>query len=207
MASRKKSIAQDNQRLFIGVRPDSDTQQFLDGLVSHAKRTLGAGRSSPIRWTSHTNRHLTLAFLGETSADLVAEIEQRMQVIASELQRCTGRIAALHPFPQRKSRLLVAELLGNPDLDRLHRRCRQLMMDIGLKPESAVFRPHITLARSPRGFAAMKAQAVDFSVNIGNLVLYESLMAPGGSQYLPLIELPLCTSEQPGDQTDLSPLV
>lgn len=191
MPNRDAGLEENCVRLFIGVRPDGHTQHFLDGLVGHAKHLLGGGKRDSARWTSHSNRHLTLAFLGETPSHLVVSIEEKLIGIAQNTAACQGRIAALQPFPKRRSRLLAAELLTNPELDRLHEHCRQLMRELGMKPESASYRPHVTLGRNPRGFSRLEPQAIDFIMNIDNLVLYESRLAPGGSQYHPLLEISL----------------
>ena len=191
MPNRDEGSEESCVRLFIGVRPDAHTQHFLDGLVGHAKHLLGGGKRDSARWTSHSNRHLTLAFLGETPNHLVVSIEEKLIGIGQNAAACQGRIAVLQPFPKLRSRLLAAELLTNPELDRLHEQCRQLMRELGMKPESATYRPHVTLGRSPRGFSRLEPQALDFVMNIDNLVLYESRLAPGGSQYQPLLEIAL----------------
>ncbi|WP_323843927.1 RNA 2',3'-cyclic phosphodiesterase [Microbulbifer magnicolonia] len=188
MQTRKQEIQQDVSRLFIGIRPDTRTQQFLDGLVSHCKRQLGADKRDRTRWTSHANRHLTLAFLGETADKLIPVIEERLAQVAGAVPPCSGRIVSLNPFPQRRSSLLAAELLTNPVLDKLHQQCRQLMMDLGMKPERANYRPHITLARNRRGFARLEPLMLDHTLLLDNIILYQSHVAPGGSQYLPLFE-------------------
>ncbi|MCW8128280.1 RNA 2',3'-cyclic phosphodiesterase [Microbulbifer halophilus] len=191
MAPGEAEVPAGYSRLFIGVRPDADTQHFLDGLVGHCKRQLETGQLESTRWTSHLNRHLTLAFLGETPDGLIPRIANRLQQIAGRQPRCEGRIAFLQPFPQRRSRLLAAELLTNPELDRLHEACRRLMMELGMRPESAAYRPHFTLARNRRGFPGFEPLPADFIAALDNLVLYRSRPAAGGSQYLPLYEAQL----------------
>lgn len=98
--------------------------------------------------------------------------------------------SACNPSPGA-GKLLAAELLPNPDLDRLHERCRQLMAKLGMRPENATYRPHFTLARRARGFADLQPLTADFIAPLDNIVLYQSLMAPGGSQYVPIHEVKL----------------
>lgn len=191
MPQRREEIPAGYSRLFIGIRPDARTQHFLDGLTGHCKRQLKADRLKSSRWTSHSNRHLTLAFLGETPDELIPQIEERLRQIAGQFSPCQGRVVSLQPFPQRRSRLLAAEMLTNPELDRLHEACRQLMIDLGMRAESAAYRPHFTLARNRNGFAGFEPLATDFVADLGNIVLYQSQLAAGGSQYLPLYEAQL----------------
>ncbi|MGL6160252.1 RNA 2',3'-cyclic phosphodiesterase [Microbulbifer sp.] len=176
-------------RLFIGISPDTATQRFLDSLVDRCRRQLG--RSDRVRWTGHANRHLTLAFLGETPDELIPRIEVELAAIADRLPACRARIVSLHPFPKGRSPLLAAELLTNPELDRMHEECRQLMIRLGMAPEGAVYRPHFTLARSRRGFAHLAPLTLDFTLRLDNITLYRSHTAPGGSQYVPLFEAQL----------------
>ncbi|GAA5525595.1 RNA 2',3'-cyclic phosphodiesterase [Microbulbifer aestuariivivens] len=185
-------------RLFIGIRPAPDTQVFLDTLVAHCRQQLGRSSESAMRWTSQANRHLTLAFLGETPSELVPALEAGIIEIAAQSRPCQARAVTLHPFPRSRSRLLAAELLTNPDLDRLHRLCRELMIQLGLVPESAAYRPHFTLGRNQRGFPRFQPVALDRVVELNNIVLYESRLAPGGSQYHPLLEAELANSKDPG---------
>jgi len=191
MQTRRWEVGEEVSRLFIGIRPDKRTQQFLDGLVSQCRQQMGSDKRGRVRWTSHSNRHLTLAFLGETPDRLIPQLEEKLAQIATTLPPCSGRIVSLNPFPQRRSPLLAAELLTNPALDRLHGQCRHLMADLGMKPESAAYRPHITLARSKRGFTQMEPVMLDHTLPVDNIVLYQSHTAPGGSQYLPLFEAQL----------------
>ncbi|WP_237060756.1 RNA 2',3'-cyclic phosphodiesterase [Microbulbifer sediminum] len=187
----------DTARLFIGIQPDSATQHFLDGLCSHARGLLPPGRGRT-RWTSASNRHLTLAFLGETPASLIPKIESSLVQLAHIARPCSARIVSLGPFPRPRASLLAAELISNPDLDRLHNGCRDLMRELGMKPESAAFRPHFTLARNRRGFGRFPAEQLDFIAQLNHLALYRSDMAPGGSQYTPLFEV-LLDDQDPAD--------
>ncbi|WP_295803509.1 RNA 2',3'-cyclic phosphodiesterase [uncultured Microbulbifer sp.] len=175
-------------RLFIGVEPDRATQKFLDATVEHLRR-LSLPRDA--RWIGHSNRHLTLAFLGEVASTQVEDIESRLQATASRHPALFAQAVCTQPFPKQRSRLLATELLPNPELDALHRDCRQLMLDIGIPPESASYRPHFTLARSRRGFSRLQPLPASHLCHLDNLVLYHSLLAPGGSQYSKLCQYAL----------------
>lgn len=193
MQAEKDAMETGFSRLFIGTRPDERAQRYFDGLVSQYQAKMGAqagARQGRVRWTSSANRHLTLAFLGETPDSLIPRIGEKLMQIASALPACSGRLVCLQPFPKKRARLLAAELLPNPALDRLHSACRQLMIDLGMTPESVTYRPHVTLARNRAGFA-VKPQELDQTMALDNLTLYRSDMAPGGSQYTPLLEASL----------------
>ncbi|MBY6212150.1 RNA 2',3'-cyclic phosphodiesterase [Microbulbifer agarilyticus] len=202
----KNSAPQDNMpggrqseepvRLFIGIAPDKNTQRFLDGICA-AREQQGMPRK--FRWTSHTNRHLTLAFLGDTDPAHLDTIEIRLKDIAQHTAPLDGRIVSTHPFPKARARLFAAELLPSQRLLELHQACQALMRAIGKAPEKKTFRPHFTLARSPGGFCSLLPVPTDFICHLNNITLYHSLLAPGGSQYQPLLTLPLTGAHAPGD--------
>ncbi|WP_231757080.1 RNA 2',3'-cyclic phosphodiesterase [Microbulbifer elongatus] len=192
--SRPQQRPQDTSliRLFIGIAPDADTQHFLDGICCEAGQR---GLPKKVRWISHTNRHLTLAFLGETDPDHLETIEQSLAGIASGSPPLCGKIVSAHPFPRARAAMFAAELLPSPALTRLHRACQALMHAIGKAPERKTFRPHFTLARSRSGFSRPAPIPADFTCILDNLTLYQSLLAPEGSQYRSLLTLPLCGAE------------
>ncbi|WP_158681753.1 RNA 2',3'-cyclic phosphodiesterase [Microbulbifer pacificus] len=175
-------------RLFIGVAPDRATQHFLDITCQHLER-LGLPRDC--RWITQPNRHLTLAFLGETDAIHLEAIEDGLRKIAATLPFCHGEIVSTHPFPKVHAKMLAAELLPNPLLAKLHQQCCALMRDIGKQPERKTFRPHFTLARSRQGFTHPHPIATAFTCTLDNLTLYQSHLAPGGSQYHRILSIPL----------------
>lgn len=182
------TIPEDPVRLFIGIAPDAATQRFLDATAQHCD---GFGLPRDCRWISHANRHLTLAFLGDTDVGKIDVIEGALREIAEHSDACCGQIVSTHPFPRQRAKMLASELLPNPELMSLHRQCSTLMQTIGKQPERKTFRPHFTLARSRSGFARIPPVPAAFTCNLDNLTLYHSLLAPGGSQYRPLLTLSL----------------
>lgn len=175
-------------RLFIGIAPDAATQRFLDATCVHVQ---GLKLPRDCRWVGGSNRHLTLAFLGDTEPRHLQTIEDALREIAMETPPCCGQIVSTHPFPRDRAKMLAAELLPTPALAALHGRCREIMTTIGKAPERKSFRPHFTLARSRSGFSRLPAAPADFICALDNLTLYHSLLAPGGSQYQPLLSLSL----------------
>nr|WP_010132861.1 RNA 2',3'-cyclic phosphodiesterase [Microbulbifer agarilyticus] len=200
----KNSAPQDNLRdsgqsaeplrLFIGIAPDKNTQRFLDGICA-AREQQGMPRK--LRWISHTNRHLTLAFLGDTDPAHLDTIEVRLKDIARHTAPLDGRIVSTHPFPKPRARMFAAELLPSQRLLDLHQACQALMRAIGKTPEKKAFRPHFTLARSPGGFSSQLPEPTDHICHLSDITLYHSLLAPGGSQYQPLLTLPLAGASAP----------
>ncbi|AMX02744.1 RNA 2',3'-cyclic phosphodiesterase [Microbulbifer thermotolerans] len=191
MQKKTKELDKGISRLFIGVRPDQDTQQRLDELVEQCRQQLGTKKCKQVRWTKPENRHLTLAFLGATPDKLIPLIREQLTQIGSYLPACCGQINSIASFPHPHSPGLAAELANNPDLQRMHETCRQLMLSLDMKPESAAFRPHFTLARSRNGFAELSPQVLNITVSLGNITLYKSHTSQAGSRYSSLFAIEL----------------
>ncbi|WP_299583285.1 RNA 2',3'-cyclic phosphodiesterase [uncultured Microbulbifer sp.] len=192
MQKEEKPSGQTTSRLFIGVRPDKKTQEFLDNLIKRYQKQLENIKSDHLRWTTPANRHLTLAFLGNTPREIIPPLRQGLIALAQKKPRFQGLIYSLNPFPRRNPKALVVELATNPSLLELHQNCNRIIGVLGITPEKRTYRPHITLARSKEGFEQSSPFRLDFSISVENITLYESTPKPQSSHYHPLLEAALC---------------
>ncbi|WP_226647549.1 RNA 2',3'-cyclic phosphodiesterase [Microbulbifer variabilis] len=187
---KKESLSEQSTcRLFIGIRPDDDSQAFLEGITNHCREQLKGIQASRIRWTSPANRHLTLAFLGNTPKEKVPHLRQGLIELAHSKDGFQGHIHSLNPFPRPRSRCLAVELAPNPYLTMLHEECQKLISEIGVEPELLTYRPHITLARCKEGFQHFAPINLDSPLLVENIILYQSSPQAGQSHYHPLLEV------------------
>ncbi|WHI49809.1 RNA 2',3'-cyclic phosphodiesterase [Microbulbifer sp. MLAF003] len=184
-----------SSRLFIGIRPPNDTQVFLDNLCARYKTKMHPETLNRIRWTSRQNRHLTLAFLGQTPSEKVLPIQKGLEEIAKNTMKFKGCISSITPFPQSNSKLLATELTHSPELLKAYEDCKRLIESLGMKPEELDYRPHITLARCRSGFSNLLTAALDHPLWLDNIILYQSNPAPESSHYQPLFETSLSGTE------------
>jgi 2'-5' RNA ligase len=174
-------------RLFVGLDLPVPTRAALatwaDAATPPELRRIPAG-----------NLHVTLVFLGERS---VAEA-----VTAGALLKAR-RLGPLHTagalwLPPRKPGVLAVALRKQPALTTLQRELTAALADaIGLAPDRHRFRPHVTLARVPRGtrvdsaVRALKPPPPLFSFQAPSLTLYHSWIVEGAVRYDPVARIAL----------------
>jgi len=136
--------------------------------------------------------HITLVFLGERSA---AEA-----VAAGALLR-RRRLGPMHTagalwLPPRRPGVLAVSLRKQPALTALRRELTAALADaIGLAPDRHPFRPHVTLARVPRGtrvdraVRALHRPCPLFSFQAPTLTLYHSWTSEGSLRYDPVARI------------------
>ena len=122
-------------RLFVGIDFPPELKLRLSLLRS---RLPGA------KWVDPGNFHLTLRFLGETSEDTAADVDDALSRLRAH--RFTLQIAGTGVFGD-KPRSLWAGVERSPELVRLRDKVEQSLIRVGLPPESRKFAPHVTLAR------------------------------------------------------------
>ncbi|QFT55487.1 RNA 2',3'-cyclic phosphodiesterase [Microbulbifer sp. THAF38] len=189
---KKESLSgQSTCRLFIGIRPDDASQIFLEGITDLCREQLKGISASHIRWANPANRHLTLAFLGDTQKEKIPHLKQGIIELAHSVNSFQSRIHSLNPFPRPQSSCLAVGLLPNPYLTALNEKCQQLISELGMEPESKPYRPHITLARCKKGFRQLAPLSLDFPFLAKNIILYQSTPQVEQSHYHPLLEVNL----------------
>lgn len=178
---------------------------LTDDALAEALRLLAALRRAPgaerLRFVRADGLHATLRFLGEVPRVQAAEIAG---VVGSALAGQGGfsvQLGLLHPFPTpRRPRVIVLGLEPEAPLTALVAAVERGVTAAGLTPETRPFRPHVTLARVREG-ARLDPHLLDGLIArhdarflASEIVLFESVLAPGGSQYVPLAHLPLAAA-------------
>lgn len=133
-----------NLRLFIAIELDAGGRQAVEQLVLRLKRTPGR-----IRWCTPQQYHLTLAFLGSTPAEHVADIAAAMELAAAEVQPFDFELSHFGGFPDLQHPRVLWVGIDEPtgELVRLQKRLADELTGIGFVMEDRVFRPHITVGR------------------------------------------------------------
>jgi len=153
----------------------------------------------PMRWARPEGIHLTLSFLGETAEARVAEIASAVAPVAAGTAPFRLEAHGVETFPGHgRPRVVVFGLRGELEAaGSLKTRLDLALGAIGFSAEDRPFRPHLTLGRTKEGRAgewrpplAREKEADGGRFTVDRLVLYQSLLGPGGSQYRPLREFP-----------------
>jgi len=154
----------------------------------------------PLRWTRPEGIHVTFFFLGETPETRVTAVVDAIAPVAAGAASFRLEALGVHTFPGHgRPRVLVFGLRGDLETAaRLKRGLDGALQEIGFTPDDRPFRPHLTLARTREGRAgdwktplAREAEAEGGAFEVHHLVLFESRLGPGGSQYRALQEFPL----------------
>ena len=168
-------------RLFIGIP--------LAAVVVGELAALTARLTSPndgLRWSPEAGWHITLQFLGSTSAgqyDCVAAGLRQIRCAPFEIQ--------LEPpgFFDRAG-VFFAGVRLSAELTDLQKQVVAATRPCGFVPEDRPYHPHITLAREKsgrHGLRQLKARLngeMQFSAfTAKEFLLYESFPGPGGSRY------------------------
>ncbi len=167
-------------RLFTGIKIPFQIAQSL---------TMTRARLPGARWMEPSDYHITLRFIGDISEELAVEIDlhlARLSFTPFDLS-----ISQLDIFGTKKPRTFYARVQESRELSQLHKTHENLMRQLGLKPESRKFAPHVTLARLStvrrENIAVFMEQAalphpLDFRVN--ECHLFSARQSTGGGPYL-----------------------
>lgn len=194
-------------RLFVALEIPDGVRREVEALMRAVERDLPAAR-----WVRPEGLHLTLAFLGEVDRGRLTAI----------LPALTAVFGAGSPFslvaagggcfpPRRPARVAWVGLQGaTPEDDA---RLAALQAEVaasaafaaGIEPERRPFHAHLTLARP---VAPWPVPAVDRfqraaerrfgpAFAVGEGVLMESELAPGGSRYRPVERFAIAVGRRP----------
>lgn len=176
-------------RLFVAVDAPSPVVAALSAAMHP---------SPGFAWTRPEQLHLTLRFLGDTSAELVEPLRERLRTIrvASFILPVEG----LGVFPPRgQPRVLWCGIgASHPHLHQLRQHIDDTILALGIEADLRRFVPHFTLARLG---AAAQPQLPhwlrghrDFAAppfRVDHFKLYASELRPEGAVHTVLEEYPL----------------
>lgn len=173
-------------RLFVAMDTPEDVRSAIGALVAKLRP---ACRNA--RWVRTEGLHITLKFIGETSAEKTEMIKTALAAVP-----CRAPIPihfrGLGFFPNdRRPRVLWAGIETGADLAELAATVEASLDALGIQRDDRAFTPHLTLARfeTPRGIdalhiAAEKAGLLEFGATIAtDFHLYQSILKRGGAEY------------------------
>ncbi len=168
-------------RLFIGIP--------LAVAVVKELAALSARLQSPndgLRWSRPEGWHITLQFLGQTSAEQYACVAAALRTI----RQLPFEIQLEAPGFFDRSGVFFVGVGLSPELCRLQELVVAATRPCGFVPEDRPYHPHITLARDKEGHKALRKLKsrvppdMQFSrFRAHEFLLYQSFPGPGGSRY------------------------
>jgi 2'-5' RNA ligase len=168
-------------RLFIGIPLAAGVVDELAALTERLKSP-----SDGLRWSDRAGWHITLQFLGKTSAEQYACLVPALrQVLFSPFA-----IQLEPPGFFERAGVFFAGVTLSSELIRLQELVVAATRPCGFVPEDRPYHPHITLARTKAERSALRAlkrrleKVKPFSgFTARQFLLYESFPGPGGSRY------------------------
>jgi 2'-5' RNA ligase len=179
-------------RSFVAVSISEGARRQIADLLGRLRRESGPG----VRWVRPELMHLTLAFLGEVSADFLEPAKGALSEVAARRDAFTMRLKGLGAFPSssRARVVWIGTEQGKGEVCALQADVVRALSAFGYRPERRPFSPHLTLGRLRIPDDVSRAVAVQFEsepFRIDQLVLFRSVLGPGGPTYSRLSEFPL----------------
>jgi 2'-5' RNA ligase len=180
--------AVDRARAFIAIDLDTPLREAIGDLQARLGPRLGGIR--PVR---PEGIHLTLRFLGDTSPNQVDSLRSRLAAAAALCPPARARVAGLGTFPERGSpRVLWLGLDVPQSILDLQHACERAARAAGFEKEERPFRAHLTLGRWRERAARPDLPPAELGeTQLDTLVLFRSVLSPGGAVYTPLARFPL----------------
>ncbi len=151
-----------------------------------------------VRWEPAGKIHLTMRFLGDVTEALLPRLSPAVSAVAQETPASDLTIAGLGAFPgDREPRIVWAGAEAASWLIHLAIELEESCCSAGLAHDERPFHPHLTLGRvkGPRNSARLTEalKTVTFEPipqRCTELLLFQSVLSPGGSVYSPYQRFP-----------------
>jgi|ERR1041385_705421 2'-5' RNA ligase len=143
-----------------------------------------------VRWLEPSQMHLTLAFLGNVSAEIQESLCEKLKAIS--WKSFFLPLIGLGTFPSKgwPKIIWIGVGSGHPHLFQLHKRVQEALLNVGLEPDLRSFHPHVTLARcrdvSPQTIRPFLKSHAEFDaglIHVESFCLNSSQLTPAGSVY------------------------
>ncbi len=168
-------------RTFFAVTPDAQTCVAINEWV----RLCWPALAKPV---ALQNYHITLAFLGDTSADQMRFIEEAMVDYRAPSFKLTLTDTG---YWSDSAVLWLAPAEVDETLLSLADKCKRVANRAGIRVSQRRYQPHLTLARKNTVPPSMPLIDPDFEFQVDSFQLVRSLRERSGVRYNDLLSWPL----------------
>lgn len=191
-------MADEKLRLFVAIELSDEVREAL-GWLQAELRSRGLEK---LRWVRPEGIHLTLKFLGETSAEKVPMIEKALVKAVEAAPAHELALGAIGTFGGKNPRVLWIDLRDDLEVMLgLQERVDSVLAELGVPRERRKFAPHLTLARvrpeiahemaGPLAHAIRAAEPPAATVAVREVSVMRSILGPGGAVYERIAAFPL----------------
>ena len=171
------SAARDTSRVFFALWPDAVVRAALAALARDCIRRTGG------RAPDAANLHLTLAFIGEVSADRMTMLRNIGRSAAAAAPPFTLTLDRLGAFPRQEIAWVGSSETDGP-IQALAAEIAKRAAAEGFELERRPFHPHVTLARRAGTLASIGGGAwAPIVWNVSRLTLAASTHVQGALRY------------------------
>lgn len=175
-------------RLFVAINLPRRLRRELGGVL----RPLREG-DLPSRWVAPGQYHVTMKFIGETTAEVRDEAADALGRIAGAYTPFEARLRGLGAFPSlRRPRVIWVGVEPSAQLRALKHDLEHGFARLGVEREARAFRPHVTVGRADDDASASVFRPLerfagelqlDESFEVESVELMRSRLRPDGPVY------------------------
>ncbi len=183
-------------RCFVAI----ELPEAVRGALQDLQQRL-ASLDRAVRWTAPEHIHLTVKFLGEVRDAELARVCQAVSSAVARTRVMELQFQGTGCFPPRGSERIVWAGLPSPpeELLECQRAVEAAVAPLGFPPENRAYSPHLTIGRvrqadrrlNIRGVVREQDAFVAPAFVVRELVVFQSLLGPGGARYVPLARVGL----------------
>ncbi|PKP10585.1 MAG: RNA 2',3'-cyclic phosphodiesterase [Bacteroidetes bacterium HGW-Bacteroidetes-4] len=163
------------KRLFLALELP---QYFKEKLIADRSLFLING---PVRWVSIENLHVTLFFIGDFNELMLDKLKEELNLVLNNQQVFELELDKLVLMPKKRPYMIWAQFKPNQEFNEMYKK---VALYFSQKPNHEII-IHTTLARFKGYTDIVLSQPLptEISVQIKQVVLYESKLKPSGVEY------------------------
>jgi 2'-5' RNA ligase len=188
-------IAKMMKRVFIGYKCS-----MLPDLVTAAGKMKSTLKNASVKWASPLYWHITSHFIGKAGNEEIEILKAILREAVSGTEPFTVNVQGIGFFPNADHpRVLWSGVSPVDKLSKLYYRTGALLRREGFETDKRPYSPHITLARIKhcndpgvtKDIESSYKERIFGTLDINEIILYESRLSPEGAKYIPLARYPL----------------
>lgn len=184
-------------KLFLAVPLAPSVTSDLGGLAETMRKEAYHG-GFEIRWVRPLNYHVTVAFLGNTSPQMIGPIRDRLTNRVAKVPRFKYALRGFGAFPKPERAQVLWAAVHEPSgsLENLARLCSDEMSELGFPTDRRSYHPHVTIGRIKRpddirSVLQNNSERTFSKTSVDFMVLFESVMKSGILEYVERARFPL----------------
>ena len=188
----------DGRRIFIALDISDATRAACAAHIEVLRRQFPEVR---VGWEKEQKLHITLKFIGNVSERLLDDLRAAIASVSGSAFAMRLSPAGVFPSPKRPRVLWIGIDDDTKAVHKLHAGVERACSELGIEPEAKQFHPHITIGRVREPERAKNLADVHMQTNIepvefevSEIVIYESVLKPTGSEYSALSRVKLLGS-------------